>query len=362
MGDSHDQGFRLAGYAAQATSSTLSHTAPTPLKRPTHTHVCEEMCVHLNLDPKPCTPRPQDPEVPRAQLPDEQQVLEARAKADAERQKLISIRHEAPARLGHPASRRTAPGAMVGIELSPSVEAVDPKQPVLNPKHGLAVGFESPEAHLRPVRTAVGPDAEAGPGAGQAGESGLGLGLTGLVGAASAGSGQLDIASSLPFQPISLAFRDLRYEVPNPSYSRRAAKRAATAKKAADAAAAGVAAADGNVGAAAPPQAAPPPDIHAREHLVLLDGITGYAEPRVLTALMGGSGAGKTTLMVSVCMGLLEGVGKCGDLMSVGTQRVGRCDMVWESVNGMRGCAKLRLLVTLMRRYGGLEMTPVVAW
>jgi predicted ABC-type transport system involved in lysophospholipase L1 biosynthesis ATPase subunit len=33
------------------------------------------------------------------------------------------------------------------------------------------------------------------------------------------------------------------------------------------------------------------------EKLHLLKGITGYAEPGVLTALMGGSGAGKTTLM-----------------------------------------------------------------
>ena len=34
------------------------------------------------------------------------------------------------------------------------------------------------------------------------------------------------------------------------------------------------------------------------ERLELLKGITGYAEPGKLTALMGGSGAGKTTLMV----------------------------------------------------------------
>ena len=34
------------------------------------------------------------------------------------------------------------------------------------------------------------------------------------------------------------------------------------------------------------------------EELELLKGLTGYAEPGVLTALMGGSGAGKTTLMV----------------------------------------------------------------
>ena len=36
------------------------------------------------------------------------------------------------------------------------------------------------------------------------------------------------------------------------------------------------------------------------EELELLKGLTGYAEPGVLTALMGGSGAGKTTLMVQI--------------------------------------------------------------
>jgi ABC-type multidrug transport system ATPase subunit len=34
-----------------------------------------------------------------------------------------------------------------------------------------------------------------------------------------------------------------------------------------------------------------------QEKLHLLTDITGYAEPGVLMALMGGSGAGKTTLM-----------------------------------------------------------------
>ncbi len=34
-----------------------------------------------------------------------------------------------------------------------------------------------------------------------------------------------------------------------------------------------------------------------QERLQLLQGVTGYSEPGVLTALMGGSGAGKTTLM-----------------------------------------------------------------
>jgi hypothetical protein len=36
---------------------------------------------------------------------------------------------------------------------------------------------------------------------------------------------------------------------------------------------------------------------NTQERLTLLNGITGYSEPGVLMALMGGSGAGKTTLM-----------------------------------------------------------------
>jgi ABC-type multidrug transport system ATPase subunit len=40
-----------------------------------------------------------------------------------------------------------------------------------------------------------------------------------------------------------------------------------------------------------------PQDTTLLEELQLLKGLTGYAEPGILTALMGGSGAGKTTLM-----------------------------------------------------------------
>ena len=39
-------------------------------------------------------------------------------------------------------------------------------------------------------------------------------------------------------------------------------------------------------------------DMALLPELELLKNLTGYAEPGVLTALMGGSGAGKTTLMV----------------------------------------------------------------
>jgi ABC-type multidrug transport system ATPase subunit len=57
---------------------------------------------------------------------------------------------------------------------------------------------------------------------------------------------------NLPFEPVTLAFKDLRYYVPNPA---------------------------------------------GAGELQLLNNISGVFQPGVLTALMGASGAGKTTLM-----------------------------------------------------------------
>jgi ABC-type multidrug transport system ATPase subunit len=57
---------------------------------------------------------------------------------------------------------------------------------------------------------------------------------------------------TLPFEPVTLAFKDLKYFVPNPAGS---------------------------------------------GELQLLHNISGAFQPGVLTALMGASGAGKTTLM-----------------------------------------------------------------
>lgn len=48
--------------------------------------------------------------------------------------------------------------------------------------------------------------------------------------------------------------------------------------------------------------------------LELLKGIAMYAQPRVLTALMGGSGAGKTTLMDVIAGRKTQGVVK-GDIL-----------------------------------------------
>ncbi|GIL42549.1 hypothetical protein Vafri_515 [Volvox africanus] len=66
----------------------------------------------------------------------------------------------------------------------------------------------------------------------------------------------------LPFTPITLVFQDLRYLVPNPCKGQKGA--------------------DGTL---------------APDKLELLKGITGFAVPGSMTALMGGSGAGKTTVM-----------------------------------------------------------------
>eukprot|EP00884_Botryococcus_braunii_P019076 jgi/Botrbrau1/5852/Bobra.0366s0033.1 len=69
-------------------------------------------------------------------------------------------------------------------------------------------------------------------------------------------------AQGLPFEPITLIFRELRYFVPMP----KAAKKSL-------------------------------PGNRRRDRLELLKGISAFVAPGVLTALMGGSGAGKTTLM-----------------------------------------------------------------
>lgn len=97
--------------------------------------------------------------------------------------------------------------------------------------------------------------------------------------ASDSGTAQEKVA--VPFTPVTLVCRDLRYYVPDPSHGE----------------AAGVV-----------------KDTHDREisgKLELLKGVSFYAAPGDLTALMGGSGAGKTTLMDCVLgrktVGLLRG-------------------------------------------------------
>jgi len=147
------------------------------------------------------------------------------------------------------------------------------------------------------------------------------------------------IISSLAFQPVTLVFKDLWYTVPNPGFSKGAVKQL-HAYEAALAAAGGGGGADVETGAfkagvgeegkevgaekekekekgqggaggkgganasavndkitAMPPEELAALRRAAKPELDLLQGITGFSEPGVLVALMGGSGAGKTTFM-----------------------------------------------------------------
>ena len=79
-----------------------------------------------------------------------------------------------------------------------------------------------------------------------------------------AGQWKSSASSSLPFEPLTLIFRDLRYFVPAP--------KGAVPKKAS---------------AAQPQQKG---DKGGPPQLELLKSLTGFAAPGVLTALMGGSG------------------------------------------------------------------------
>lgn len=83
------------------------------------------------------------------------------------------------------------------------------------------------------------------------------------------------------------------------------------------------------------PQAAAP-GIETRETLDLLQGITGYNEPGVLMALMGGSGAGKTV------RGRWSGRGGCG--------RAGKARRRSFMVYGTSSCSGL-LFVELPRMH-----------
>ncbi|MEW5311977.1 MAG: hypothetical protein WDW38_003643 [Sanguina aurantia] len=100
-------------------------------------------------------------------------------------------------------------------------------------------------------------------------------GESAALGRQSGGTQSGGMSDVIPFQPVTLVFQDLRYFVPNPSYKGKSA--AAKPAKADE-------------------ESGPGPEEVPAE-LELLKGITGFAEPCMLMALMGGSGAGKTTLM-----------------------------------------------------------------
>ncbi|KAL4434347.1 hypothetical protein ABPG75_000788 [Micractinium tetrahymenae] len=95
------------------------------------------------------------------------------------------------------------------------------------------------------------------------------------------GSSKAQDKVAVPFTPVTIVCRDLRYYVPDPSHG----EAAGVVKDAGD------------------------KDIAGK--LELLKGVSFYAVPGDLTALMGGSGAGKTTLMDCVLgrktVGLLRG-------------------------------------------------------
>ncbi|KAK9807392.1 hypothetical protein WJX73_000014 [Symbiochloris irregularis] len=87
-------------------------------------------------------------------------------------------------------------------------------------------------------------------------------------------------SSSLPFEPLTLVFKDLQYFVPAPKGS--------LPPSAAATGGGNTQFTEGSKQAAGD---------SGRPQLELLKSLTGYAAPGVLTALMGGSGAGKTTLL-----------------------------------------------------------------
>ncbi|KAG2452157.1 hypothetical protein HYH02_003189 [Chlamydomonas schloesseri] len=226
----------------------------------------------------------QEPEVPPAQLADPEEVARARARAEALRERFAKV----PAKSGRHKHSKPHKGEMVVV--------VDKSE-----------GAKSD-------RTSGGDNkSRDGNGSDSNGQLVLSPSMAAL-------QDYIDISSSLPFTPITLVFQDLKYWVPNPYFSRRAARAAAKAasdasQAAIDAHAAGKDVEEGNAaggnghGAAASPgggggspvnAAAGQPGnlpLEARERLQLLSGITGFNEPGVLLALMGGSGAGKTTLM-----------------------------------------------------------------
>ncbi|KAG1677139.1 hypothetical protein FOA52_000945 [Chlamydomonas sp. UWO 241] len=95
----------------------------------------------------------------------------------------------------------------------------------------------------------------------------------------------------IPFEPITLVWQNLQYFVPNPSVGKT-------------------------------------PDAPAE--LELLKSITGWAKPGELTALMGGSGAGKTTLMDCVAGRKTSGLIK-GDITVNGHPKI---QATWSRVMG----------------------------
>ncbi|GIL86027.1 hypothetical protein Vretifemale_14307 [Volvox reticuliferus] len=232
----------------------------------------------------------QQPEVPTAQIPDPEDLQKARHRAEERHAKLVQEEAVTAAEAAVIEVRPPSAGALPMKKLQKLPQEVGRNKH--SREEGASVGSNPPGMVVSPSLAAL--------------------------------QDFNEISSSLPFTPITLVFQDLKYWVPNPAYSRRAAKAAAKAAAEANqagidthartsaAAAAGAGATAGKTDIEMAPNKLPATagattgataggdggvPMAARERLQLLSGITGYNEPGVLLALMGGSGAGKTTLM-----------------------------------------------------------------
>ncbi|GLC42336.1 hypothetical protein PLESTM_001322300 [Pleodorina starrii] len=284
----------------------------------------------------------QQPEVPRAQLPDPEEIKKARRRAE-ERHVELTKQPKQPLEAAVIEVRPNSGGRKQQQQEQPAASSGSLQGGLpggKGPDQGRGESDESDES-----------------GSGKAG------GLT-VSPSMAALQDFMEISSSLPFTPITLVFQDLKYWVPNPAYSRAAAKAAAKAASEANqaavnahvagkapdvemaagkpnAASSSATAADGADSAITTSSPGGPGGpgsgggggvlpLAARERLQLLGGITGFNEPGVLLALMGGSGAGKTTLM-DVIAGR-KTIGEIGGTITVNGHRAD--PRAWSRVMG----------------------------
>ncbi|MEW5297917.1 MAG: hypothetical protein WDW36_001095 [Sanguina aurantia] len=215
-------------------------------------------------------------EVPIAQIPDEEAIREARAAAEIRRQQLNELAK----------AQRAAAKASAASVLTPT--SPPPAAPSAALRAPPAAAASQPAASALTFATSSPP--RSAPSRQATGTSPAGTPKEALRTQSSffRASADVDISGSLPFTPVSLVFHNLRYTVPNPAYSAKVAKAEAAA------AAAHPVTHDVEAKGAVP---AVTRTNAGKEKLELLAGMTGFALPGVLLALMGGSGAGKTTLM-----------------------------------------------------------------
>ncbi|KAK9815874.1 hypothetical protein WJX72_011087 [[Myrmecia] bisecta] len=141
------------------------------------------------------------------------------------------------------------------------------------PKHRMTISEEDPEEAAKAEAPKVAVEMKDGEAAAASTGTAIGNGASHANGAEKKG----DDEAALPFEPMALVFRDLQYFVPKPG--------------------------------------------DTSKELQLLKGIWGSFKPGVLTALMGASGAGKTTLM-DVVAGRKTGGRIGGDILVNGHPKV----------------------------------------